>query len=79
MVQNGSQIDLRLTSRMTLQDPPSDWSPDTLRSLISRPQISRPQNKGLFDTFISFADIEQEPSKDWIRPPSQSQEYGTGR
>ena len=65
---------LRIDPDMTLRIDPQTGPELTLRSLISRPQISHTWNKALFDLFITFADIKQEPSKDWIRAPSQCQE-----
>ena len=74
-VQIWPQNDPRIDPDMTLPD----WSSDGPQTPISRPQISHAQNKDLFDTFITFAERITLPSKDWIAPPSQSQECNYGR
>ena len=73
-VQNGSNIDLRI-------DPPDrsrDGSQMSLRSPISQTSDINGPNKALFHVLLTIADRKEGRSKDWIRPPSQSQEYRNG-
>ena len=65
--------------RMTLPDHTQTGPEMTLRSPISQPQISNGQNKALFHVLSTIAEEIGDPSKDWIAPPSRSQEYTSGR
>ena len=72
---------LDMASDMTSDDPqndppddPPDWSRDALPDLHIRPQISYAQNKGFFYTLLTVAEVKDLRAKDWIRPPTQSQE-----
>ena len=78
MVQIGSQIDLRMTPESTLPDHPQTGPEITLRSPISRPQISYSQNMALFNVLLTVAEIKEVRSKDWIRAPTCCQEYHNG-
>ena len=56
------------TDPQTGPEMPSDDPPDLdLRTLW--------QNKALFDVLLTIAELKEEASIDWIRPPTQSQEY----
>ena len=78
MSQIGSHIDLRIDPRLTLQMDPPDWSRD------DPPRPSDPHiqalshtavlNKTLFQVLLTVATGKQVSSKDWIAPPSRSQE-----
>ena len=70
-----------LTSILTQNDPRIDLQIPSLRLVPRWPQMTSgpvsqidPQNKALFDTFIDIQPSECERSKDWIRPPTCSQE-----
>ena len=70
MTSESTQNDLRIDPQIDLQTGPQM----TLRS-PDDPQIQGdPQNKALFNTLLTIAELKEPPSKDWIRPPSQSQE-----
>ena len=64
------QIDPDMTSQLTLQTGPEMASDDPPGPHIQ----DHTQNKALFQLLLTIAELEHEPSKDWIRPPSQSQE-----
>ena len=64
----------RIDPESTLQDPSQTWSRDALRSPISQTSETYGQNKALFNTLLTVADILGVRSKDWIRPPTCSQE-----
>ena len=65
-VQNSLRIDLE----STLQTGSPDWS----RDASDDPQMTLskrdPQNKALLEVFITFAELKDRPSRDWIRPPT---------
>ena len=65
-VQKGSQNGLR----MTLPGPPQTGPQMALRSPYAGPQISYAQNKALFDTLLTIAELKDVSSKDWIRAPT---------
>ena len=73
-----TQIDPRIDPEWPSPDPSPDWSPDALPDPYPGPQISLCQNKGLFNVLLTIAESKCLPSKDWIRAPSQSQEYSNG-
>ena len=65
-----TRIDLRLASDDLPQTGPemaSDDLPDWSRDVPSSEQA-------LFNVLLTIAELKHRPSKDWIRPPSQSQE-----
>ena len=59
---------------MTLQDRSPDGLQMTLRTLRWPHGLTYTENKALFDVLLTIGELNNDPSKDWIRPPSPSQE-----
>ena len=81
----GSRIDLRLTSEstlLTLRSDPPDWSRDVLvnrgSDLRTGPSQTAVSNRPVLHVLLTVADVLRVSSKDWIRPPTCSQELHNG-